>query len=183
MRFANKCFLVTGGARGIGKGIAQRLAGEGAKVVVVDVAGAAPDDRMLFVKADVSREADVKKCVAKTLKWAKRLDGVVNNAGLASPDIGPLDSVKLAAWQRFLDVNLTGAFLFAKHAIPHLRKTRGSIVNIGSTRAVMSEPNTFGYAASKGGIAALTHALAMSIGPECRANCIHPGWIATTDAA
>jgi NAD(P)-dependent dehydrogenase (short-subunit alcohol dehydrogenase family) len=74
-------------------------------------------------------------------------------------------------------------FLFTKHAVPHLRRTRGSIINLGSTRAEQSEAHTEPYAASKGGIVALSHALAVSLGPEIRVNCISPGWIATSELA
>ena len=180
MRFEAKVFLVTGGGRGIGRAIAERLVTEGARVCVVDVAGRVTDPRMSFVRADVAREADVKAAIARCVRWGKRLDGVVNNAGLAHPEIGPIERVSLARWRRYLDVNLTGALLVAKHAMRHLKAARGAIVNIGSTRALQSEPDTFGYAASKGGLAALTHALAISVGPEVRVNCIHPGWIQTT---
>lgn len=85
--------------------------------------------------------------------------------------------MSLDEWNRVIAVNLTGAMLCVKHAAPHLRAARGAIVNIASTRALMSEPNTEAYAASKGGIVALTHALAMSLGPDVRVNCICPGWI------
>jgi NAD(P)-dependent dehydrogenase (short-subunit alcohol dehydrogenase family) len=74
-------------------------------------------------------------------------------------------------------VNLTGAFLMAKHAAPHLRQVRGAIVNVASTRALQSEANTEAYSASKGGLVALTHALAVSLGPDVRINCVSPGWI------
>ncbi|MDZ7661096.1 MAG: SDR family oxidoreductase [Thiohalophilus sp.] len=80
-----------------------------------------------------------------------------------------------------MQVNLTGYFLVAKHTIPALRQTRGSIVNIASTRALQSEPHTEVYAASKGGVVAFTHALAISLGPAIRVNCITPGWVATDD--
>jgi NAD(P)-dependent dehydrogenase (short-subunit alcohol dehydrogenase family) len=76
-----------------------------------------------------------------------------------------------------LDTNLTGMFLCTKHALPALRQARAAIVNIASTRALQSEPNTEAYAAAKGGVVALTHALAMSLGPDVRVNCISPGWI------
>ena len=180
MRAMTRVFLVTGGARGIGRAIAQRFVDDGARACIVDVAR--PDalpDSIKFVRADVSREADVRRAVAAAVKWGGRLDGVINNAGLANPDVGPVDKLALKTWQRFLDVNLTGAFLVVKHAVPHLRKTTGAIVNIASTRAVMSEPNTIGYAATKGGLVALTHALAISLGPDIRVNCINPGWIDT----
>ena len=77
-----------------------------------------------------------------------------------------------------LAVNLTGAFLLCKHAAPLLRQSRGAIVNIASTRALQSEAHTEAYSASKGGLVALTHALAVSLGPEVRVNCLSPGWIA-----
>ncbi len=186
MRFPDKVFLVTGGGSGIGRAITKRLADEGARVCIAEHDAAAGKDavaeygdRVMFQRTDVAREADVKRAVAATIKWAGRLDGAVNNAGIASPDIGPVENVALSVWQRFIATNLTGAFLVAKHAIPHLRAARGSIVNIGSTRSTMSEPNTIAYSATKGGIASLTHSLALSLGPEIRVNCIEPGWIAT----
>jgi len=80
-----------------------------------------------------------------------------------------------------LAVNLTAVFLTAKYAVPHLRARTGSIVNIASTRALMSEPDGEAYAATKGGLVAMTHALAISLGPAVRVNCISPGWIETSD--
>ena len=182
----DKVAVVTGGGSGIGRAIAKRLADDGARVCIVDTdAHAGRDaadeygDRVRFERTNVAREPDIRRAIARTVRWGGRLDGVVNNAGLVEVDIGPPEDVTLAVWNRFLAVNLTGAFLVAKHAIPHLRKARGAIVNLGSTRAHQSEPDTIGYAASKGGIAALTHALAVSVGPEIRVNCLEPGWIAT----
>ena len=90
-----------------------------------------------------------------------------------------MTELSLADWNRVIGVNLTGPFLCAKHLTPLLRARKGAIVNIASTRAFMSEPNTEAYSASKGGIAALTHALAASLGPDIRVNSISPGWIET----
>ncbi|MBP2313793.1 NAD(P)-dependent dehydrogenase (short-subunit alcohol dehydrogenase family) [Azospirillum soli] len=89
----------------------------------------------------------------------------------------PVTELTLEDWNRVIGTNLTGAFLTAKHCAHLLRANRGSIVNIASTRAHMSEPDTEAYAASKGGIVALTHALALSLGPEVRVNVVSPGWI------
>ena len=180
-RLAGKVALVTGGAGGIGRGIAERFVAEGARVAVIDrdwgrrkpVAG------QKFLTCDVADEEQVQQAVAAAVRWGKRLDILVNNAGIASPHSGPPESLSLREWQRVLDVNLTGQFLLAKHAIPHLRRRKGSILNLSSTRALMSEPDTIAYAASKGGVTALTHALALSLGPDIRVNAIAPGWIAT----
>ena len=185
-RFADRVFVVTGGGRGIGRAIAQRLAADGARVRILDRDARAGRDaageygeRVTFERCDVAREADVRRAIAGAVRWGGRLDGVVNNAAIADPHVGPVERVTLARWQRYLDINLTGAFLVAKHALRHLRRARGAIVNLASTRALQSEPDTIAYAATKGGVVALTHALAVSAGPEVRVNCISPGWIAT----
>lgn len=178
---AAKVALVTGGAQGIGKGIALLLAARGYRVVAADSDSEAGRDLdlpdVVFVPCDVSREASVRSCMRTTLRRFGRLDALVNNAGLADPADGPLEALSLAAWNRRIAVNLTGVFLMAKHAAPHLRAARGAMVNIASTRALQSEPQTESYAATKGGVVALTHALAMSLGPEVRVNCVSPGWI------
>jgi len=95
----------------------------------------------------------------------------------------PLHRLTTAEWHRVIDTNLTATFLFARAAEKHLRKARGAIVTIASTRAAMSEPNTESCSASKGGLVALTHALAISLGPRVRANCVSPGWIETKNYA
>jgi NAD(P)-dependent dehydrogenase (short-subunit alcohol dehydrogenase family) len=175
---AKKAALVTGGAQGIGKATAQALALQGYDVVVADVdAQAGRESEYPFLRCDVSREASARACVRAALKRFGRLDALVNNAGLADPVDPPVEKLSLAAWNRRIAVNLTGAFLMSKHCVPHLRKARGAIVNIASTRALQSEPNTEAYSASKGGLVALTCALAISLGPEVRVNCVSPGWI------
>jgi NAD(P)-dependent dehydrogenase (short-subunit alcohol dehydrogenase family) len=95
----------------------------------------------------------------------------------------PIRRITLEDWRRVIDTNLTATFLLAREAQRPLRSSKGSIVAIGSTRALMSEPNTESYSASKGGLLALTHALAISLGPDVRVNCVSPGWIATSDYA
>lgn len=186
MRFENKTYVVTGGGRGIGRAITKRLADEGARVAILEPDAKAGRDavdeygaRVRFERGSVANEADVRRAIAATAKWGGGIDGIVNNAGLADPAAGPTEKLTLATWERVLAVNLTGVFLMAKHAIKHLRKSRGAIVNISSTRARQSEPDTIAYTASKGGIEALTHGLAVSLGPEIRVAGIAPGWIAT----
>jgi NAD(P)-dependent dehydrogenase (short-subunit alcohol dehydrogenase family) len=170
-----KAVLVTGGARGIGKGTAELLARRGYLVAVADLGGRS---ELPFFRCDVSREPAVRRCVAAVVRRLGRLDALVNNAGIADPASGPLEKLALADWNRKLAVNLTGVFLMTKHCAPHLRRAGGAIVNIASTRALQSEPDTEAYAAAKGGVVAFTHAAAMSLGPRVRVNCISPGWIA-----
>ncbi len=176
--------LVTGGAQGIGKGIVGRLLRDGWRVVIADIDEEAGRETaaeyagcglVRFVPTDVADEAQVVRAVEETSVFGDGLDLLVNNAGIGAG--APLTELTLAQWNRVVAVNLTGMFLCAKYAVPALRARRGVIVNIASTRALMSEPNTEAYSASKGGVLALTHALAVSLGPEVRVNCISPGWI------
>lgn len=180
--------VVTGGARGIGKGIVARLVDDGMQVVIADRDEAAamataahygPQAHALVT--DVADEAAVAALMEQVRSRFGRLDVLINNAGIARAHSAPLEELALSDWQTLLDTNLTGIFLCCKHAIPLLRAQQGSIVNIASTRALQSEPHTEAYAASKGGVVALTHALAVSLGPQIRVNCISPGWIAVTD--
>jgi NAD(P)-dependent dehydrogenase (short-subunit alcohol dehydrogenase family) len=173
---ASKVALVTGGARGIGDAVAHALALRGYEVAVADLRPGSAR-AFFFLRCDVAKEPSVRACVGATVKRFGRLDALVNNAGLASPGDAPVDKLSLADWNRRLAVNLTGAFLMTKHCAPHLRRSRGAIVNIASTRALQSEPDTEAYSASKGGLVALTHALANSLGPQVRVNCVSPGWI------
>ena len=188
MERMQKVVLVTGGAKGIGRGIVLHLAAAGWKVAFCDTDQAAgeqlaanADGEVVFLAGDVASEADVENIISQTVHWGGGLNAVINNAGIADPHTGPIEQLGLEQWQRRMDVNLTGPFLVSKHAIPHLRKARGVIVNMASTRALQSEPDTEAYAATKGGLVALTHALAISLGPEIRVNCISPGWIDTRD--
>jgi len=185
-----RVILVTGGVNGIGRTLVHHLLGQGMVAVTID-----PDrrsnadlmrtaerdgtaDRLMVVAGDVARETTVRGLIRSIIRRFDRLDAVINNAAIAEPNTGPVEHLTLATWNRTLGIGLTGAFLCAKHAIPALRRTHGSIINIASTRALQSEPDTEAYAATKGGMVALTHALAVSLGPDIRVNCISPGWIA-----
>lgn len=176
--------IVSGGAQGTGKAIAERLLKEGMQVVIADIDGEAGREAeremeqlgdVRFIRTDVADEKMVREAVSKTINQFRRVDLVVNNAGIMIRK--PVADISLEEWNRVISVNLTGAFLFAKYAAPFLRERKGSIVNIASTRAIMSEADTEAYSAPKGGIMALTHSLAVSLGPDVRVNCISPGWI------
>jgi NAD(P)-dependent dehydrogenase (short-subunit alcohol dehydrogenase family) len=179
-RAGRRTAIVTGGAGGIGRVLCARLAAEGWRVIAVDRdAGALSKlaEGIERQEADISDEAAVVACFDAL--HLDRVDLLVNNAGIAHPDVGPLDQQSLDTFRAYIDSHLTGAFLMTRAALPALRAARGAIVNISSTRALMSEPNSEPYAAAKGGLVALTHALAISHGPEVRANAILPGWIVT----
>ena len=186
--------FVTGGGQGIGRGIVETLIAQGWRVLALDrdkqalreLADAYPAESLITVGADVSSERAVASAFDRMDKWQKRhgdrpgLDLLVNNAGLADPHCGPIEKLSLAKWRTWLDSHLTGAFLCTRSAVPRLRRREGaSIVNMASTRAFQSEPDTEAYAASKGALVAFTHALAISEGPAIRANVICPGWIET----
>jgi NAD(P)-dependent dehydrogenase (short-subunit alcohol dehydrogenase family) len=180
--------LVTGGAQGIGKGVARRLLWDGFRVVIADInkeAGrrlaAESACKITAITTDVGDEEEVKDLFARISTDFGRLDALINNAGIARAHGVALEQLDLDEWNRLLATNLTGVFLCSKYAIPLLRQQGGAIVNLASTRALQSEAHTEAYSATKGGVLALTHAMAMSLGPQIRVNSISPGWIHVTD--
>jgi NAD(P)-dependent dehydrogenase (short-subunit alcohol dehydrogenase family) len=177
--------IVTGAARGIGRATTQHLLENGWRVGAVDLPKSgltrAYPPRLrnaLAIEGDVSEEPSTRMAVKSVVDRFGRLDAIVSNAGIMVRK--PLRQLTLAEWYKVIDTNLTATFLLARAAEKALRATKGAIVTVASTRALMSEPNTESYAASKGGLVALTHALAVSLGPDVRVNCISPGWIVTT---
>lgn len=185
-----KIAAISGGGQGIGGAIAYRFAEAGYAVSIADPDAQAGREAVaaieelrgkgLFVRADVGREADIRRWVRQTLDALGVPDVLVNNAGIGRP--APFLRLRSADFDRVIAVNLRGTFRcsqeFARHMVK--RGRGGAIINIASTRAFMSEPGTEAYTASKGGIVALTHGMAMSLGPAgIRVNCIAPGWIET----
>ncbi len=189
--FRGKVVAVTGGGQGIGLCLVHAFASQAAKVAFCDLnatTGHHWERRLIregldvvFVKADLGRAADARKFVTVAVHAFGRADVLINNVGIT--DFGQ-EFLKrpLKEWHRILSVNLTSHFLCAQLFATHLIKSRGCIINIASTRALMSEPNTELYSASKGGIVALTHSLAITLGPlGVRVNCVSPGWIDTSE--
>jgi NAD(P)-dependent dehydrogenase (short-subunit alcohol dehydrogenase family) len=191
MPLNGKVALVTGGNEGIGKGIALSLASKGAKIGIIGrneqlgrKAVSAIQRQMgkaVFLKCDVSKSKDVEDAVSGVVDKFGRLDILINNAGI-SPQSGSIAQVEEETWNRIIDVNLKGSFLFSKHAIPEIRHHRGgSITNIASVEGIFGAPNAVPYCASKGGMIALTKAMALDCAPMgIRVNCICPGAVRST---
>lgn len=184
----NKVAIITGGGQGIGKAIAKKFLENNISVVIAEIdeiAGKETEEEysslgnIKFIHTDISNEEMVKRMIEETVRIFGKISILVNNAGIGINK--HISELTLEEWNKVISVNLTGAFLCAKYAYPYLKKEKGVIINISSTRAFMSEPNTEAYSASKGGIYALTHALAISLGPDIRVNCISPGWIEVSE--
>ncbi|BBD73244.1 putative oxidoreductase [Sulfodiicoccus acidiphilus] len=183
-----KVCVVTGGAAGIGAAISYRLGQEGCHIVLVDVNQEWGKWREMwlkergvdcsFVQADVSSEEQVRRAVSEVEGTKGRIDVLVNNAGVGTHGKS-IEEQTLQDWRRVIDTNLTGTWLMTKYSIPLLKG--GVIVNVASTRAFQSEPDTEPYSASKGGIVALTHSLAVSLSRYgIRVVSVSPGWIDTS---
>ena len=175
MRFQGKVALVTGGRSGIGQAIARRFEAEGARVFT---AQRKSDPEREFIPADLSQPGCADFILNAVTGQAGRLDILVNNAGMMQE--ARVDEMSPEDWDMTLQVNLTAPFLMIRAALPHLRETRGAIVNIGSVEGLGSNPGHAAYCASKAGLHGLTRAVAVDHGHEgIRCNAIAPGWIET----
>ena len=185
-RLANKIALVTGGASGLGKGIAQRFVDEGATTLITDIAEQGPAVAESlgahYLTQDVRSEEGWQRVIAEVVERHGRLDVLVNNAGIFTSC--PVDETPLEDWQRVLDVNLTGVFLGCKYAVRQMKQNpdgpSGSIVNLSSVVGLRGQLGGSAYSASKGGVRLLTKTVALEnarIGIRC--NSIHPGIIDT----
>jgi NAD(P)-dependent dehydrogenase (short-subunit alcohol dehydrogenase family) len=186
-RFEDRVILITGAASGIGRASAIRLAQEGGKIVCVDIQQEAVEEtaaeirkngEALALVCDVSEPESVNETVSKAVSHFGKLNGLCNIAGILAFE-NTVD-VTLEDWNRIIAVNLTGTFLMCQAALPHLLETKGPIVNMSSTAALAGHPWTAAYAASKGGILALTYTLAIEYGRKgVRTNALCPGAVMT----
>ena len=184
MRFLNKTILVTGGAKGIGKAISIGFARCGAFVLIMDIDVEAGNrlvsqmisdgGRVTFIYGDVSSEDDLMRVVTGTVGLFGSIDVLINNVGIGWT--GTLLERSTDDWRKVTEVNLTGSYLMAKYCSPYLATSKGSsIINIVSTRALMSVSSSEPYSTSKGGLLAHTHLLAIILGLKVRVNAICSG--------
>lgn len=188
MVYENKTVIVTGAAHGIGRAVAEMYSKQGANVVIADVdevRGRQAEEELkkvghetLFFKTDVKDEENIKALFETAADKFEKIDILINNAGISK--FIPFLELTSHQWDEIINTNLKSVFLCSKEAAKYMKESGGHIINIASTRAFMSEPNTEAYSASKGGIIALTHALARTLGPDgIFVNSISPGWIQT----
>ncbi|WP_186579262.1 glucose 1-dehydrogenase [Aquibacillus kalidii] len=192
MNFKDSVVIVTGAGNGIGRGVALGYANEGAKVVVADIDREAAEATLnlinstygdgLFIETDVRDPKQITHLMDETIRIYGKINILINNAGVSR--FKSVYELSVEEWDDVLNINLRGNFLCAREAAKYIRRndSGGAIVNIASTRAFMSEKDSEAYAATKGGIYALTHALAMSLQDDhILVNSISPGWIETGD--
>jgi 3(or 17)beta-hydroxysteroid dehydrogenase len=189
-RVADKVVLVTGAGSGIGRATATLLAAEGATVVVSDIdrAGGLETVQRIGGKArfeehDTAKEADWKRIIDGILEREGRLNGLVNNAGIAGPFPATFETETVEQWQKILSINVQGVFLGCKHSVQAMRQSGGgSIVNTSSLAAFLGTPDLSAYGASKGAVRQFTKTVAIDCarkGYKVRCNSVHPGIIMT----
>ncbi|MDD3054371.1 MAG: SDR family oxidoreductase [Aliarcobacter sp.] len=172
-----KNIIITGASNGIGRTIAKNLRKK-YHVINIDIVENKMDG-VDFYKCDLSDKGQLLKTIEKIKSNIDSLYALINNAAMFSKKI--LEKQTFEEWENIINTNLTAPYILSKEFANFLKESQGHIINISSTRALMSEEGTEAYSASKGGISSLTHALAISLSPEIKVNSITPGWINTNE--
>jgi len=170
-----KTIIITGASNGIGKALAKKLRKK-YQIINIDIIEKKMD-RVKFYKCDLSSKEQLLKTIEKIKKDRNKIYALINNAAIFNHI--SLEEQTIEEWEKIISVNLTAPYILSKEFAPLLKESKGHIINISSTRALMSESGTEAYSASKGGISSLTHALAVSLAPNVKVNSISPGWINT----
>lgn len=185
-RFKDKVAIVTGGCKGIGRGCVDVLVENGGKVAVFDIDDSIgntmePDGpgEVFYIHCDMTKEDQIKAAVEATVAKYEKIDCLVNNAGWHPPP-KTIDGFSSEEFRKLLDLNLIGYFLACKYALPYIRQTKGSVINIASGAFTLGQPDSVTYVATKGGVVGLTRALATDEGKHgVRVNAISPGCVWT----
>ncbi len=201
MRFSNRSVIITGGSQGIGAGCARVFAREGGQVALFDIdtdageqlaaeCNAETSGNVICIACDVSQPEEIRTAIDRTVEQFGRLDCLINNAGV-HPPATTIDDMSLEDVESLMRLNFLGTYAGCKYAVPHLRETRGTIINMSSMTAVLGQDQSSAYAASKGAQLSLTKALAVELGPQgIRVNAVLPSnvdtplmraWAATLD--
>lgn len=195
-KFDNKVVVITGSGQGIGRCLALTYAKEGAHVVIVELDAEAGEEvaqmisgpECLFVKTDIGDENSVINLFERVKEKFGKVDILINNAVHGTWMCDIMDEKSIEIFEKVISVNIKGTYMMIKYCLPLMLRPKHdapdeylpgpNIINIGSTRSLMSEPNTEPYTASKGAMTSLTHALAVSLSKyRIRVNCVSPGWI------
>ncbi len=188
MKLKDKVAIITGSAKGIGKGCALVFAEEGANVVIVDIDVKAGEQtvseiverngKAIFIKTDLRSSEEVQSMIGSVLNTYGQIDILFNNAGYHYSK--NIEVTSEEEWDFIINTNLRSVFLCSKYSIPHLRKTKGCIINMSSMVGLIGQSNAGAYSASKGGIVAMTKGMALDFAKDgIRVNCICPGWVET----
>jgi NAD(P)-dependent dehydrogenase (short-subunit alcohol dehydrogenase family) len=188
MKLKNKVAIITGAAKGIGKGCALVFADEGAKVVIVDIdekSGKQTETEIIqrngvakFIKTDLTSSAEVQAMINSVVDTFGQIDIMFNNAGYHISKNVEITSEE--EWDYIINTNLKSVFMCCKYTIPHLRKTKGCIINMSSMVGLIGQSNAGAYSATKGGIVAMTKGMSLDFAKDdIRVNCICPGWVHT----
>jgi NAD(P)-dependent dehydrogenase (short-subunit alcohol dehydrogenase family) len=188
MKLKNKIAIITGSAKGIGKGCALTFAEEGAIVVVVDIDEKSGkqtvgeitqrNGKAIFIKTDLTSSKEVQLMINSVINTFGQIDILFNNAGYHYSK--NIEVTSEEEWDFIINTNLKSVFLCSKYSIPHLRKTKGCIINMSSMVGLIGQSNAGAYSASKGGIVAMTKGMALDFAKDgIRVNCICPGWVET----
>ena len=170
----DKVVIITGSSGLIGKGLMECFSQSGAHVIGLDkIEPSNLPDKCEFILCDLEKPEEI----LRACESIKRVDVLINNAGIANPFNSDIGTVKLQHWQKVINTNLSSAFTLSNFLAKKIKSSKGTIINIASTRALMSEPHNEAYAACKGAMVSLTHALMNSFAPDVNVNCVSPGWI------